>query len=142
MNRHELLTELNKDNFEFFHIGQDECHVRLDDDLEIMVQLSGGSISKKRMDLLKKILENYEKDIAKAVQQLKSFDLDIGDSYFLYGIFVGEFNFGSHGRHLFDGFTVSLKSKDGTIQDELNLGIYTVQFKADGWPLGVSLWFE
>lgn len=80
MNRHELLTELNKDNFEFFHIGQDECHVRLDDDLEIMVQLSGGSISKKRMDLLKKILENYEKDIAKAVQQLKSFDLDIGDS--------------------------------------------------------------
>ena len=37
MNRHELLTELNKDNFEFFHIGQDECHVRLDDDLEIMV---------------------------------------------------------------------------------------------------------
>lgn len=142
MNRYELLTELNKDNFEFFHIGKDECHVRLDDDLEIMVQLSNGSMSKKRMDLLKNILENYEKNISKAVQQLKAFDIDIGDNYFLYGIFVGEFNFGSHGRHLFDGFTVSLKRENGNMQDELNLDIYTVQFKACGWSLGVSLWFE
>ncbi|MBM6725344.1 hypothetical protein [Pseudoflavonifractor phocaeensis] len=142
MNRHDLFIELNKSNFEFFHVGQYECHVRLDDDSEFMVQLSGGSISKKRMDLLKNILENYEKNITKAVQQLKAFDLDIGENYFLYGIFVGEFNFGSHGRYLFDGFTVSLKREDGTIQDKLNLGIYTVQFKADGWPLGVTLWFE
>ncbi len=142
MNKHELLTELNKDNFEFFHIGQNECHVRLDDDLEIIVQLSGDSISKKRMDLLKNILENYEKNIAKAVRQLKAFDLDIGEHYFLYGIFVGEFNFGSHGQNLFDGYTISLKKEDGNLQDELNLNIYTVQFKADTWPLGVSLWFE
>ncbi len=142
MNRHELLIELNKDNFSFFHMGQDECHIRLDDDSEIIIQLSDGSISEKRMDLLKKILKNYEKDIAKAVRYLKNFDLDIGDNCFLYGIFVGEFNFGSHGRYLFDGFTVSLKRENGTIQDPQNSGIYTVQFKADGWPLGISLWFE
>lgn len=142
MDRSDLLIELNKGNFEPFHVNQNEYCLELHDDLEIIMQLSNGSISVKRVDLLKNILENYEMYMGKAVEQLKRFHLDIGDDYFPYGIFVGEFNFGSHGLNLFDGFTISLKRANGNIHDYLNLDVYTVQFKADGQPLGVHLWFE
>lgn len=66
----------------------------------------------------------------------------MGADYFPCGIYVGEFSHGTYGFHIFDGFTISLKRGDGTDEDFLNLDVYTVQFKADGRPIGVVLWFE
>ena len=97
---------------------------------------------KHTIELLKHILQNYEICIQKAVRQLKSFHIDIEENYCIYGLYVGEFNFGSHRLNVFDGFTISLKKDDGILGDELNLDVYTVQFKIDGHPLGVDLWFE
>lgn len=92
--------------------------------------------------MLKHILQNYEICIQKAIRQLKSFHIDIRENYFIYGLYVGEFNFGSFGLNVFDGFAISLKKDDGILGYELNLDVYTVQFKIDGQPLGVDLWFE
>lgn len=142
MNIQDLCNELNKNNFEIFRCGQGICHLRLDDDCEILVQLYDGSISKERMELLKQILQNYETYLEKAVRHLKAFQIDIGENYFSYGIYVGEFSFGSHGFQIFDGFTISLKRAKGTLEDALNLDVYTIQFKKNGHPLGVDLWFE
>ena len=87
-------------------------------------------------------MQNYEICIQKAVRQLKSFNIDIEENYFIYGLYVGEFNFGSFGLNVFDGFAISLKKDDGILGYELNLDVYIVQFKIDGQPLGVDLWFE
>ena len=87
-------------------------------------------------------MQNYEICIHKAIRQLKSFHIDIRENYFIYGLYVGEFNFGSFGLNVFDGFAISLKKDDGILGYELNLDVYTVQFKIDGHHLGVDLWFE
>lgn len=142
MNKNDLLKELNKENYDIFIYNKDICHLALDNEFEILIQLTNNSVSKKRIELLKHILQNYETYIQKAVKQLKSFHIDIGENYYTYGIYVGEFNFGSHGFNVFDGFTISLKKDDSVSEDEWNLDVYTVQFKSDGHPLGVDLWFE
>ena len=87
-------------------------------------------------------MQNYEICIQKAVRQLKSFHIDIEENYFIYGLYVGEFNFGSFGLNVFDGFAISLKKDDGILGSELNLEVYIVLFKSDGHHLGVDLWFE
>lgn len=138
----QLLMELNENNFEIFHFNKNVCYINLKNDFEIMLQLSNNSISKKRVDLLKDILQNYNAYMEKAIKQLKMFNIEIGENYFPYGIFVGEFSFGTHGLNLFDGFTISVKRSDGNSHDYLNVDVYTVQFKSDGYPLGVDLWFE
>ena len=142
MNKDDVLKALNQNNFEIFRCSQGMSHLRLEDDFEILVQLCNGSISEKRMELLKHILQNYETYLTKATQQLKAFQIEIGENYFSYGIYVGEFSFGTHGFQMFDGFTISLKRAEGTIEDYLNLDVYTIQFKSNGHPLGVDLWFE
>ena len=77
-------------------------------------------------------MQNYEICIQKAVRQLKSFHIDIEENYFIYGSYVGEFNFGSFGLNVFDGFAISLKKDDGILGYELNLYVYIVLFKSDG----------
>lgn len=142
MDKNRLLMELDRNNFQVFHFNEAICHVRLEDDFEIILQLSNGSVPAKRAQLLKAVLKSYDMYLEKAVRQLRQFHIDIGESCDPYGLFVGEFSFGSHGWHLFDGFTISLKREDGTENDPLNAEVYTVQFKENGWPLGIDLWFE
>lgn len=142
MNMDGLLKELHKGNYNIFQYNKNICHLALENEFEILIQLSNHSVLEKRMELLKHILQNYETYMQKAVRQLKAFHIDIGENYFTYGIYVGEFNFGSHGFHVFDGFTISLKKDDSVSEDEWNLDVYTVQFKSDGHPLGIDLWFE
>ena len=143
-NTDELLIELNKSNFTMFNYDYEgnECHLELKDDFEIMLQLSNGVLSKQRIELLKHVLQNYEKYTSLAIKHLKSFNIDIGDNYFSYGVYIGEYSFGTHVFHIFDGFTVSLKREMGEADDYLNMRVYTVQFKNDGRPLGIDLWFE
>lgn len=142
MDKNDLLKELNKNNFNIFKYDNDVCYLSLEDDSEILLQLSNNSISEKRIELLKHILKNYETYIEKAIKQLKLFNIDIGENYFIYGIYVGEFSFGTHGFQIFDGFTISLKKDDSISEDYWNLNVYTIQFKNDGHTLGVDLWFE
>lgn len=139
-----LLLELNKGNLGMFRYDYEDhtCFIDLENDLGIILQLSGKSIVKERIELLKNILQNYENYIEAAVNFLKSYQFDLGKNYFLDGIYVGEFSHGTYGFHIFDGFTLSLKREDGTDADLLNLDVYTVQFKNDGHPIGAALWFE
>ena len=145
MNQKELLAQLEQncfDSFHFGHFGDDMCHLGLQDGTEVIVQLSDHTISKERVECLKHVLANHETYLVKAVEQIQSFGVEIGESYFSYGIYVGEFSFGTHGFQMFDGFAISLKREDGTTEDPFNLDVFTVQFKRDGHPLGVDLWFE
>lgn len=142
MDMSQLLIELNKNNFEVFHFNQNMCYLSLKDDFEIILQLSNHAICSNRADLLKDILQNYNVYLEKAIQQLKRFHIKIDKTYFSYGIFVGKFSFGTHGLNLLDGFTISLKRSSGNADDYLNLDVYTVQFKSNGQPLGIDLWFE
>lgn len=140
LDREKLLIELNKSNFEIFHYNENECFVSLEEDEEILLQLSGKTISKESITLLKHILQNYETYIQKAVQHLKAFDIDIENNYFVYGIYVGKFGFAAHGFNILNGFTISLKRWESI--EPLNPEVFTVHFKNDGEPLGVHLWFE
>lgn len=142
MNQKELLAQLEQNCFDSFHFGDNICHLELQDGTEVIVQLSDHTISKERVECLKHVLENHETYLVKAVKRMQSFGVEIGEPYFSYGIYVGEFRFGTHGFHMFDGFTISLKREDGTTEDPFNLDVFTVQFKRDGHPLGVDLWFE
>lgn len=140
LDRTRLLTELDKSNFEIFHYNDNECCISLENDEEILVQLSRKSISREHVNLLKHILENHETYIQKAVQHLKSFGIDMENNYYVYGIYVGEFGFEAHGLHICNGFTISLKKWENI--DPLNPDVFTVRFKGDGSPLGADLWFE
>ena len=111
-------------------------------DFEIMLQFSNGVLSKQRIELLKHVLQYYENYTSIAIKPLKSFNIDMGDDYFSYCVYIGEYSFGTHVFHIFDGFTVSLKREMGEADDYLNMRVYTVQFKNDGRPLGIDLWFE
>ena len=82
MNKDDVLKALNQNNFGIFRCSQGMSHLRLEDDFEILVQLCNGSISEKRMELLKHILQNYETYLTKATQQLKAFQIEIGENYF------------------------------------------------------------
>lgn len=125
-----------------FQLSDNIFYLRLQDDSEIIVQSSNGSLPQNRIALLKHILENYEQYMERSIRQLKGFHIDIGENYFLYGIYIGEFSFGTHGMHMFDGFTISLKRGDGSAEDPLNMDVYTIQFKQNRHSLGVDLWFE
>lgn len=142
MNRNDLLLALKENNIAIFRQSDHIFHLRLQDDLEIIVQEANGVIPQERVELLKHILENEKQYIEKAMRQLKSFHIEIGEDYFCYGIYVGAFPFGTHGLHMFDGFTMSFKRGEGCAEDPLNMNVYTVQFKQNGHPLGVDLWFE
>lgn len=151
MSMEEFLTELEGNHQEVFQyycedgicgVENNTCEVNLEDDIGIVLQLSGETIPIERMKLLKKILRDWRGYVEKALRFLKGYQIDLGEDYFPCGIYVGEFSYGTYGFRIFDGFTISLKRGDGMAEDFLNLDVYTVQFKQDGHPLGVALWFE
>ncbi len=138
MDRAKLLTALEQGDYESFHMREHACHLCLDDGCEILVQCDGGTVPEARMALLRHVLQNEEAYLDTARRRLRPLGIRLGGELRLYGIYAGQFSFGAHGLHLFDGFTVSLAQPSA---DGLSLDVYTVQFKADGWPLGASVWF-
>lgn len=151
MSMEEFLAELEQNHQEMLQyycedgicrVENNTCEVNLKDDIGIVLQLSNETIPIVRMELLKKILRDWRSYVEKALHFLKGYRIDLGADYFPCGIYVGEFSYGTYGFRIFDGFTISLKRGDGTDEDFLNLDVYTVQFKADGRPIGVVLWFE
>ncbi len=145
MSMKELLLELDRNHLDVFQYDDEDdhsCYVDLEDDFGIVLQLSEKSILAERVELLKRILRDYDNYVEAALRCLNSYGIDLAGGYFSSGIYVGEFSYGTYGFHIFDGFTLSLKREEGSVSDSLNLDVYTVQFKNDGSPLGAALWFE
>lgn len=141
LDREKLLIELNNNNFEIFiyNYNTQSSILTLENDEEIVIQLSNNLISKERVNLLKHILQNYDNYIQKVIKYIKIYNIDIGNDYSVYGIYVGEFTTPS-GTIMIDGFTITLAK--WTEQNILTTDLVTVQFTKKGVPLGVSLWFD
>lgn len=140
LDRERLLIELNNNNFEIFiyNYNTQKCILELKDDEEILIKLSDNIIPKERMNLLRHILQNYESYIQKALKYMKIYNIDIGNDYDVYGIYVGEFTL-PHETKIIDGFTITLER--WTEENLLTTDLFSVQFTKDGIPQGISLWF-